>query len=80
MHKPTNSSLKVIKKRAYKQAINKQLINKKINKGSAKHKLLHPISPCGDSPQTKISCSPPDISPENLCKLFVNRNPPPPEN
>ena len=48
-----------------------------INKHNAKHKLLHPIFPCGDPLQTEISCSPPGFSPENLWKLFANRNPPP---
>ena len=43
MHEATNSSLKVIKKQTYNQAINKQ-----INKHSAKQKPLHPISPFGD--------------------------------
>ena len=77
MHEPTNSSLKVIKKQTFKQAINKKIINKQINKHSEKHKILHPISPCRDPPQTKISCSPLGFSPENLWKLSVNRNPPP---
>ena len=39
--------------------------------------LLHPISLCGDPPQTKISYSSSGFSPENLCKLSVIRNPPP---
>ena len=57
--------------------MNEQVINKQINKDSAKHKLLHPISQWGDPPQTKISCSSPGFSAENLWKLSVNRNPPP---